>query len=189
MKKIALISLAVTTLLAAGTASAQSVPSTAYAGITGGVSHWNADCGGLSCDTTPSAYRVFAGYNLQPNVAVEVTYASLGTLKGDAPGLHAEIKGQSLDVSGLYKFGAANEALRPYVKGGLAYTKARASVDYAGLSGSDTRNAWGLVLGAGVTYAFNNSFALRAELNTQQLKVPGDSGNVTGLFIGGQFSF
>ncbi|MEY2952752.1 MAG: hypothetical protein RLZZ401_839 [Pseudomonadota bacterium] len=187
MKTHFLSALTVAALLASGGAAAQNLRMSTYLGASGGVSSWNADCAGTTdCKKNPGSLRIFAGMDIVPNVALELTYASLGKLKATAAGVPIDIRGDSFDLSGVYKFGSDYSSLGAFVKGGVAYTNAKSTV--AGVS--DTKKAWGLLLGAGMTYALTPNVALRAEIDTQNVKVPGGtSGNVTSFSVGGQASF
>lgn len=190
MQKLALTTLLASALFASAGASAQALKLSTYLGAAGGVASWNVDCGGTtSCKKNPATVRAYGGYNVTPNVAVELTYASLGTVKANSGADSLNLKGSSFDVSGLYKFGSASNPFGAFVKGGLAYTRAKASATVNGVSGSDNKNAWGLLVGAGATYALSENVALRAEIDTQKVKVPGSSGNVTSFVVGGQGSF
>ena len=192
MQKLALTTLLASALFASAGASAQALQLSTYLGAAGGVANWNVDCGGTSsCKKNPATVRAYGGYNVTPNVAVELTYASLGTVKASNSntGDSVNLKGSSFDVSGLYKFSSASNPFGAFVKGGLAYTRASASATVNGVSGSDNKKAWGLLVGAGATYALSENLALRAEIDTQKVKVPGSSGNVTSFVVGGQGSF
>jgi OOP family OmpA-OmpF porin len=181
---------AASALLSGVNASAQNLQMSSYLGASGGVANWNVDCSGTtSCKKNPGSLRVFAGVNVMPNVAVELTYAALGTAKASATGVNAELKGSSVDLSGVYKFGVPTSPFGAFVKGGLAYTNAKTSATIGTASGSDTKKAWGLIVGAGVTYAVTESFAVRAEIDTQKLKTSTNSGNVTSFTVGGQATF
>ncbi len=191
MKKALITSvLALTALLSGAHVSAQNLQMSSYLGASGGVANWNVDCSGTtSCKKNPGSLRVFGGVNVMPNVAVELTYAALGTAKASATGANVDVNGSSFDLSGVYKFGAPTSAFGAFAKGGLAYTNAKATATVGTMSSSDTKKAWGLVLGAGVTYAVTESFALRAEVDTQKVKLTNTSGNVTSFTVGGQATF
>jgi len=183
--------LAATAMLVGANVSAQDLKMSYYLGASGGVTTWNIECyGSTSCEKNPSSLRIFGGLNITPNLAVELTYAALGTAKVNSTGSNLEIQGRSFDLSGVYKFPVpTTSSLQPFVKGGLAYTNAKASATSSINSGTSTQQAWGLLIGAGVIYTVTESFALRAEVNTQNLKVPGSSGNVTSFSVGGQAMF
>jgi hypothetical protein len=186
MKKSIASMVGILVLASAGAVSAQNLKMTPYLGVAGGFSSWNLDCSGATdCKKNPGSARVFGGVNLTPNVAVELTYSSLGSPSVTSGGVTSGLKGSSTDLSALYKFGAANSNLGFFVKGGLAYTAGKLSTP----TSSGTEKGWGLILGAGVTYALTPSIGLRAEVDTQKIKVPGSSGNVTTLVLGGQAAF
>jgi OmpA-OmpF porin, OOP family len=196
VKKLLLPALLATVYLSSTGLQAQTAPQlhalqmTTTLGAMGSVSAWNMDCTSTtSCKKNPGSFRVFASQSVTPNIAVELTYASLGTLNAAAPGTQLSIKGNSTDVSAVYKFGNPDNALGAFVKGGLAYTQTKAEVAVAGGAGSANQNAWGVVLGIGATYALTSNFSLRAEVDTQSVKVPGSKGNVTTMSVGGQGSF
>ena len=186
MKKSIASVLGILALASTGAVSAQNLKMSPYLGVSGGISSWNLDCAGTTdCKKNPGSARVYGGMNLTPNVAVELTYASLGSPSATVAGVGVGLKGSSTDLSALYKFGSPNSNLGFFVKGGLAYTTGKASV----LGNSATEKGWGVIMGVGVTYALTSNVALRAELDTQKVKVPGSSGNVTSFVVGGQASF
>ena len=186
MKKSIASIVGILALTSAGIASAQKLTMTPYLGVAGGFSAWDMNCSGTTdCKKNPGSARVFGGVNLSPNTAIELTYASLGSPSASVSGVGVGLKGSSTDLSGIYRFGSPQSNLGLFVKGGLAYTNAKASA----AGSSATEKGWGLILGAGVTYALTPSVALRAEVDTQKVKVPGSSGNVTTLVVGGQAAF
>jgi len=186
MKKSIASLVGILVLASGGVASAQNLTMTPYLGVAGGFSAWDLSCSGTTdCKKNPGSARVFGGVNLSPNVAVELTYSSLGSPSATVSGVGVGLKGSSTDLSGIYKFGNVQGGLGFFVKGGVAYTNAKASA----AGSSATEKGWGLILGAGVTYALTPNIGLRAELDTQKVKVPGSSGNVTTLVVGGQAAF
>lgn len=190
MKIIAFSVLATAALCLGSAASAQNLQMSTYLGASAGVARWNVDCSGTSsCKTTPASVRLFVGHHFTPNAAVEMTYAGLGTVKATSAGSQVDVRGNSFDVSTVYKFGSAGSALGAFVKGGLAYTRVKANATTGTVAGSDSKNAWGAIVGAGATYALTDNFSLRAEIDTQNVKVPGSSGNVTSFTVGAQGAF
>ncbi|MBK6651893.1 MAG: hypothetical protein IPG42_20675 [Betaproteobacteria bacterium] len=80
MKKSIVSVLGILAFATVGAASAQNLKMTPYLGVAGGFSAWNMDCAGTTdCKKNPGSARVFGGVNLSPNVAVEMTYSSLGS--------------------------------------------------------------------------------------------------------------
>jgi outer membrane protein W len=186
-----IILIAASSMLFTAGASAQALQMSTYLGAAGGGAAWNIDCAGTTtCNKTPLAMRVYGGYNFQPNMGVELTLASLGKTKLSAPGTAVDLAGTSFDVSAVYRFGAPTSPFGAFVKGGIGFTRTKSAATVAGVTGSATQSGAGLLLGVGATYALNETFALRAELDTQSVKAPGGTkGNVTSFVIGGQGSF
>ncbi len=100
MKKISLSLAAAALALAASTASAE-----VYVGGAIGQSHYNLDCFGISCDRTPTGYKLFGGYKFNQFVAIEGTYADYGDLK-ISDGFGTRLSGTSFGIgaAGFYDF-------------------------------------------------------------------------------------
>lgn len=191
MKKLVLTTLAAAALFASTVVTAQPLQMSAYLGASGGVSSWNADCTGTTnCQKNPGSFRVYGGYNFMPSLGLEMTLASLGTVKANAAGTAVSVQGAGMDVAAVYRFGSSSSPFGAFVKGGLAYSRTKASATTGTLTGSDTKNGFGFLAGVGATYALTDHFALRMELDGQRVKVPGGSSvNVTTFTVGGQGSF
>jgi len=190
MKTTALTVLALAALFGGHAASAQNLQMSTYLGASAGVAHGNVDCSGTTtCKTSPTTLRLYGGYHFTPHVGVELTYAALGTIKATAPGTQVDLRSTSMDVSAVYRLGSPGSAWGGFVKGGLAYTQVKVNTAVGTLVGTSTKNAWGPIVGVGATYALTNHFALRAELDTQTVKAPGSSGNVTSFTVGAQGMF
>ena len=101
MKKISLSLAAATLALAASAASAQ-----VYVGGAIGQSHYNLDCGGGSCDRTPTGFKLFGGYKLNEFIGIEGTYADYGDAKHSEPGYSERLTGTSFGIgaAGFYDF-------------------------------------------------------------------------------------
>jgi opacity protein-like surface antigen len=177
MKKLALNTLAAAALFASTVVTAQPLQMSAYLGASGGVSSWNADCSGTTnCKKNPGSFRIYGGYNFLPSLGLEMTLASLGTVKANVTGTAVNVQGAGMDIAAVYRFGSSSSPFGAFVKGTL--------------KDSDTKNGFGFLAGVGATYALTDHFALRAELDTQRVKVPaGSSVNVTTFTVGGQGSF
>ena len=182
MKKHLLSLLAASALFAGAPAWAQNLTMSTYLGASVGAAAWNVDCAGTTeCKKNPVSFRVYGGYNFEPQIALELTYASLGTVKLKSTTASADITGNSFDVSAVYKFGGLTTGLGGFLKGGLAYART---------TGVGSKNSFSPLLGAGLVYHFNPNLAVRAEVDTQRVEVNnGGKGNVTSLSLGGQASF
>jgi len=131
VKKISLSVAAAALCLAASAASAQ-----VYVGGAVGQSHYNDDCFGLSCDRTPTAYKLFGGYKLNQFVAIEGTYTDYGDFKF-SDGFDSRLSGTSFGIgaAGFYDFHPQWTAVGRL---GLASNKFKLR-DNAGFSSSDTK--------------------------------------------------
>jgi OOP family OmpA-OmpF porin len=125
-------------------------------------------------DDTDFSYKLFGGYKINKNFAVEGGYANLGKFTTNASGTAL---GQTLSASGDVKSYAifldavgilpASEEFSVFGKLGFAYTDttASASASLAGFSASSSESAgqWVPKLGLGAQYYVTKAVALRAE--------------------------
>ncbi len=174
----------------ASSASAQE----AYVGVSGGISNWSVDCSGTTaCDKSDSSFKLFGGYNINPNFAVEGAYVSLGkwTATGPDPdfgNLSVENKGSGFELTGVFKAPFSNE-FTGFAKLGASFMKGETSVSTGGQTASQSENNTNLVAGLGLTYAFSKEVSIRGEWETRKVKSPVDSGNVNNFTVGAQFNF
>lgn len=151
---------------ACGVASAQG-----YAGALIGLSQFDVDCGGLSCDKSDTAFKVYGGYEVAPGFAVEVGYADFGKIKIGS----GHIKASVLSVVGAYRYAFSNE-LMGVARLGLGHVSANSSI---GPSDDKTN----LYAGLGLEYAA-----------TKEIKIVGafdlaDNGDAYLFGIGAQVGF
>lgn len=166
----------------------------AYVGASGGVSNWSVDCAGTtSCDKSGSSFKLFGGYDINPNFAVEGAYASLG--KATATGVIAgvgnvavESKASGFELAGVFKAPFSKE-FTGFAKLGVSFMKGEASAVAGAQAGSSSENSTNLLAGLGVSYAVTKDVAIRGEWETRKVKVAGDSGNVSNFTAGVQFNF
>jgi len=168
---VAALTLASTAVLAQ---SAQSGP---YLGATIGRPDWHADSvGGVSGDSSGTAYKIYGGYRINPNFALELGAVRLGRLSG--PLGDAKANGYSLDAVGLLPLSAQWSAL-----GSLGVGRMKTSA--GGLDDTGTAPKFGL----GAQYQLNSSTALRGEWERYRLDAFGAKSNVDTVSVGAQFSF
>lgn len=120
---------------------------------------------GIPCDDTDTAMKIFGGYKVNQNFAVEVAYADLGKATLGIPGASAEYKATTWDIlavgmipinqqfSVLGKIGMANWN----VDAGYNLSLASLGSGSVSASGSDVTYA------LGVQYDFSNQVGLRGE--------------------------
>ena len=164
LKKIALAAALATAGIAASPAMAQSMADRGgYIGGSFGQSSADCEAGpGASCDDKDTSWKVFGGYQINRNFAVELGYANLGelTITSGPNRLTAESTAWDLVGVGIFPI---NNQFSIYGKLGLYMATVDVSVSpsSAGDSGDDTTN--GLTFGAGVRYNFTRNLGLQAE--------------------------
>jgi OOP family OmpA-OmpF porin len=90
---------------ACGVASAQG-----YAGALVGLAKISTDCpAGYSCDDSSTGLKVYGGYEVAPNIAVEVGYTNFGKTKASVGSVSVEGKSTAISVVGAFRFPIAAE--------------------------------------------------------------------------------
>lgn len=151
---------------------AQSPETGFYAGVGVGRSKARDACNPVpsvtitSCDDTDTAWRIFGGYRLHRNVAVEMGYADGGKYKasGIVSGVQAtgEVKAKAFDfdVVGILPL---YEQFSLLAKVGFAAWNLDASGSALGLTASQSANGTSFLYGAGAQYDLTRQFGLRLE--------------------------
>jgi len=148
-----------------------------YVGATIGKPDWKADSiGGISGDTSGTAFKLYGGYRLNRNFAAELSGVRLGKLSG--PLGEAKASGYALDAVGLLPLSPAWTALG---RVGAARIKTSAG----GASDRNTVPKFGL----GAQYQLNTNTALRGEWERYRLDAFGAKSNVDTFSLGAQVSF
>jgi opacity protein-like surface antigen len=139
-------------------------PGRPYIGVGVGGSHLNGGCGGLvDCNDHDTAWKIYGGYTLPYETAVELTYYDMGRFTIAAPGLNVSTTGDlhasywGLGGAWLPQFGQGwGGALRL----GASYSMGK--LDVPGFD-SQTRNSWHPYAGIGATYALTRDIKLEAD--------------------------
>jgi len=145
---------------------------------------------GFSCsiEDTDVAWKVFAGYQADRHIAVEVSYVDLGTFKLSASGLVTGVPVSASEKLHAYGFGAdlvlsapVSDEFALFLRVGLlAWTlkdSASASSNVASNNQQQKATGTGVTFGAGARYDFAEDVGLRIEF--QRFKDIGDE-NKTG---------
>ncbi len=191
LKKNLLVSL----IMVAGLAVGASASAQVYVGGSVGQSKWNVDCNeaGVTCDKTNNSYKLFGGYNIDKNFAIEGGYFSLGKVTANAKvgtvNASAEAKGTGFEIAGVLKHDFEN-GFGAFAKAGVARVKVDASASVpATFSLSKDTTSTQPVVGLGFTYAVSKEIALRGEFESRRVKIGDDKNTVNNFSVGVQYSF
>ena len=166
------------------TAFAAEESSQGYAGISFGQSTLdtgiNSLTGTASLDEKDNATKIFAGFNIDENFAIEGHYANLGeaTLSGNTgdrftdegtvyeflvDGVTVTAKVKSIGVAGIYKFNVG-DTITPFVKVGFHKWDNKISVSAGSVSGSAEDDGTDVFYGLGASSAISDKIDFRVEL-------------------------
>lgn len=189
MKKIMLATMMA---VIAGSASAQIYVEGAL-----GLTNLAVDCSGTThCETNGTGAKLLAGYNVNPNIAVEVGYVDFGQAKATVNYFPYGLVDGTLKSSAFFIGGAARGQLAGALWGvarlGLAQveTKTHVRTSY-GATGSVSESGANALFGLGLEYAVIPKLKLTAGVDFTQSPIA--EGNTTAtlrlLSIGAQYSF
>ena len=159
--------------MAASSASmAQSRPADTgwYVGVSVGQSQAADICEGIpGCDDKDTAYKIFGGYQVNRNFAIEAGYTDLGKAKINLTGpggfVNAEFKANAWEVVGVGILPVADRfslfGKIGLYRGELEGTLSSNVLGTTPLTGKDTNTD--LTFGVGLKFDITNNFALRGE--------------------------
>lgn len=179
MKK-ALPLLALAALFASGSALAQG-----YVGGSLGLTQQDPNCAGWSsCDKSDTGLKVYGGYKLTKEWALEVAYTDFGSV-----GLRSGPASGSYSVSALSAGGAFFLPLAPKFTGigrfGLASVDADYSAPFSGSSESSIEPYFGLA----VAYTLTPKLSATGSFDYMNADYPNGSGNAILFGIGLSYAF
>lgn len=170
---------------AAGNAGAQAL----YIGGAGGVTRSNADCAGtLSCDTSDSGWKAYAGYQINPLIGVEVLGYDMGATTGSIffPGVG--LVDSSLKTSGFGLAGVINVPLGVSVdligRLGVGSNKLTVDARSGNLSGSDSETSTQALWGIGLAFKLTPNVAVRTEVDGTAANYAGERFDSTLFSLG-----
>lgn len=144
-------------------------------------------------DESSTGYKIFGGYQLNKNLALEGGYFDLGSFGYSASTVPAgtlngtiKIKGVNLDLVGTLPL---NEKLSAVGRVGLNYGRTRDSFSGTGAvlvgNPNPSKNETNYKFGLGLQYAWTESLAVRAELERYRVNdALGNKGNVDLVSVG-----
>lgn len=165
---------------ACGLASAQG-----YAGALIGLGQINSDCPvGVSCDDSSTAMKVYGGYEVAPNISVEVGYANFGKTKRTAGALNEEIKATAFSVVGAFRFPIAAD-FTGVGRLGLASVTGKYTTNVPGVKNT-SKSAIKLYTGLGLEYDIAKDIKLvgAVDLTNAEVEIKGNSDSGTVLMFG-----
>jgi OOP family OmpA-OmpF porin len=173
-------------LIAAGSVGAHAEG--AYVGLAAGGSQFNLDCvGTTSCDRSNTGFKLFGGYKLTDNVAVEAHYADYGKAKlsGTISGFDvtADVKMSGFGLGAAY-LGDFTPDWNGVVRAGVARNKVKLEG-----AASDSQSKTKAYVGAGVGYKLTKEVALTAAVDYTEGEIGGDKAKATLYTIGVNYNF
>jgi OOP family OmpA-OmpF porin len=148
-----------------------------YVGGNLGTPDYHSSINGVSGDGSGTGFKLYGGYQFNPNFALEGGYFDLGHID-DATG-KVNTRGAFVDAVGLYEF-----APKWSVLGSAGLAQARFT--------SDRGDDWspGIKLGAGLQYDLSRELALRAQYDRYHFSDAFDSrANVGQVSVGLKYGF
>jgi OOP family OmpA-OmpF porin len=172
--KKALALVATLTAISAGSAHAEGL----YAGGNLGFSHYKGDSlFGSSTDSSDTALKLYGGYGITPNVAIETGYSRIGKFKSSLGDLRAS--GLFVDAVGLLPLGNGFTAMG---RAGLFNGKLDSS-----FAGSDRGTS--LKIGAGVQYDLASNVGVRGEWERYRFDALNTKTNADVYSVGVNYKF
>ncbi len=186
-KKLWVAALAITGATFALPASAQW-----YAGAGLGQSKFKGDLScdgvsGFSCTDTDTAFKIFGGYQINPNFAAELTYQDFGQVKLEGSGLNASIKSHAFDISALGMMPFSGQ-FAAYGRLGVYFASSDGTSN-VGVNASASNNS--LTYGLGLQWNPMPNLGLRAEFQIYNKVGGGDlgSGDIQVIGVSGLWRF
>lgn len=145
----------IASIAAVGAAQAQTVGSTTphfYAGIGAATSD------NVTTDDYRTGAKVYGGYQIDQNWAVEGGYTWFDKQDFNRSGVRGDVKSENSYIAGKYTY-AFNDRFSGFAKLGVAYTERKLRSNVGGYNDNDT----GLYGGLGVQYKLNQNVSLIGE--------------------------
>jgi OOP family OmpA-OmpF porin len=145
-------------LLAMGVTGSAVAANGFYVGASGGQATIDACSGIANCDDEDTGWKVFGGWELNPNIAFEAAWVDMGEVSGTLGGtqVSAEADGFAFDVKGTLPL---NEQFGVFGKVGFIDWEIEGGGAAAGLEDDGTD----LMYGVGAQYMFTEQFGIVGE--------------------------
>lgn len=168
---VALLGAGSTFIVPAAIAATAAGQSPYYVGASVGQSKYKDIPQGLrNVDDKDTGYKVYGGYQVNPNWGVEATYFDLGKFTGNETVLNgrtvvpvsASAKATAWGLAGVYTAPISN-GFSVFGKLGLVRTELKTSASGVGFDANQKENRTGANFGFGAKYDFAPNLAVRAE--------------------------
>jgi OOP family OmpA-OmpF porin len=187
------------------TALAAEESSQGYVGVSAGKSDIDTGIGSLtgtaSLDESDTGIKIFAGFNINENFAIEGHYADLGefSLSGNTndtfvdegttytflvDNVKVAMKVKSIGVAGIYKFNI-DDTITPFVKLGIQRWDEKITVSVGTVSGSAEDDGTDPFYGLGASVSAADNIDVRAEFE----RFKGDDGHLDYASVGIAYNF
>jgi OOP family OmpA-OmpF porin len=118
---------------------------------------------GVSCDDKDTAWKVFAGYQFHPNVAIELGYSDLGKAKASGGGAEISDEASAWDLTAVGSWPLANK-FSVYGRLGFYHSEVTSNASVSGFgSASEDKSTTDLTFGIGARYDITRNLGVRAE--------------------------
>jgi OOP family OmpA-OmpF porin len=164
-----------------------------YVGAGAGFSRLNDDCAGATtCDKNDTGLKLFGGYKLVPNWALEVNYFDFGkaraTVDTDAGVASVDLKGTAFGA-GVMLFAAAPANWTGLARFGVARVKADVTATLGADSASEGQTSTQGYLGFGLGYAFSKNLSIDGAIDYTRAKWGGSGADLSLVSIGLTYGF
>ena len=162
-------------------------------GAGAGASRGKVDClAAFPCDHSDASFKIFAGYQVTPEIDVRLSYFGGGSFKGaDVSPLGTQFGG-TFKVSGLGLSGGYLWRFAPAwsLHGRLGVASVRTRFDYADpFSGSASKTTTQPVAGLALGYDFTPAVRVGLDLDATRFKAHNTQGSLQTLGLFAQFAF
>jgi OOP family OmpA-OmpF porin len=155
-----------------------------YVGVAAGGTNTDVDCAGTtSCDKSDTGFKLFGGYKLTENIAVEAHYADFGKAKLNVGTASIDVKMSGFGLGAAY-LGDFTPDWNGVVRAGVARNKVKLEG-----AASDSQSKTKAYVGAGVGYKLTKEVALTAAVDYTEGEIGGDKAKATLYTIGVNYNF
>jgi len=118
---------------------------------------------GIDCDDKDTAWRLFGGYQFNPNIAVELGYSDLGKAKASGGGVEVSDEATAWDLTAVGSWPLTNQ-FSIYGRFGFYHSEVTSKILVSGLgSASEDKSTTDITFGIGARFDINRNLGIRGE--------------------------